>query len=311
MKFHLPETRPLHRGGVVASAAAALLAVTAAAGAAQNGSEPTLSAARIVERNVAARGGLDAWRKIHAMLWAGHIERAGPGAGDAPQFVLAMERPNKTRFEMTMKGRRHARIYDGSQGWKLSMGSDGAPALEAYDEEERRFAADGQGFDGPLIDGAAKGNRIALEGTEDVEGHRAYRLGVTLPSGAMHHVWVDAQSFLDVEYDRPVHEPHGPGGAVKVFNRDFKTFGAVQVPTTIETRAGNGALADRMILEKVEIEPGLDPRMFTRPNVRERSSANGGHLRRVDPPKPAATSDGRGGAPAGSPPAAADSVGGR
>ena len=309
MKPFSTDTRPSL--GAVAAAGLALLAVTAAADAAPDESAPALDATQIVERNVAARGGLEAWRKIHAMLWAGHIERAGPGAGDAPQFVLAMERPNKTRFEIVMKGRRYARIYDGSEGWKLTMGGNGAPALKSYDEEERQFAADGQGFDGPLVDCAAKGNRVALEGTEDVEGHRAYRLGVTLPSGATHHVWTDAQSFLDVKYDRPVHKPRVPGGAVTVFNRDFKAYGGVQVPTTIETRAGNGALADRMMLDKVELDPRLDPRMFTKPNVREQSGPNGGQPRRVDPPKPAARSEGQGSATAGSPVDGTGSAGGR
>ncbi len=32
---------------------------------------PGLTAAQIVEKNVAARGGLDAWRKIQTMAWVG------------------------------------------------------------------------------------------------------------------------------------------------------------------------------------------------------------------------------------------------
>ena len=49
-----------------------------------------LTAEQIIEKNIAARGGLEAWQNIRTMAWAGHVESA-----DAPtqnmQFVLEQE----------------------------------------------------------------------------------------------------------------------------------------------------------------------------------------------------------------------------
>src|SRR5512139_376207 len=93
--------------------------------------EPELSAAQIVEKNVAARGGLEAWRKIQTMVWIGHIERASANATSMP-CVLEQKRPSMTRFEIKAQNQVAVRIYDGTQGWKLRPASNGIPEVLPY-----------------------------------------------------------------------------------------------------------------------------------------------------------------------------------
>ena len=71
-----------------------------------------LTADQIVEKNVAARGGLDAWRKVRTMVWFGHVDSANAPVRDMP-FVLAMKRPNKTRFELTVLNEKSVRVFGG------------------------------------------------------------------------------------------------------------------------------------------------------------------------------------------------------
>src|SRR5258705_180644 len=56
------------------------------------------TAAEVIDRNVAARGGLEAWRKVETMVWLGHLEK-GKEVQRIP-FVMTLERPNLTRFEL-------------------------------------------------------------------------------------------------------------------------------------------------------------------------------------------------------------------
>jgi hypothetical protein len=58
------------------------------------------TAAEVIDRNVAARGGLDAWRKVNTMMWLGHLERGGRTDGPHIPFVMQLQRPNRTRFEI-------------------------------------------------------------------------------------------------------------------------------------------------------------------------------------------------------------------
>src|ERR1700730_13192786 len=53
-------------------ALAACIAMTARARDPSNA--PDITAAQIIEKNAAARGGVDAWSKIQTMAWAGHVE---------------------------------------------------------------------------------------------------------------------------------------------------------------------------------------------------------------------------------------------
>jgi hypothetical protein len=239
--------------------------------------EPELSAAQIVEKNVAARGGLEAWRKIQTMVWLGHIERTH--TTDAPNlpYVLEQKRPNKTRFEIMAKSQVGARIYDGVHGWKMHPTSNGVPALEPYTAEELNYARDVQGIDGELVDYQSKGISVTLEGVDEVEGHKAYRLSVKLPSGASHRVWIDADTFLDVKYERPIRNAGAPNtrapnilkhaDTVSVFYRNYQKIDGLQIPLLIESGSGTVKATDKMVIEKVVLNPPLDDQRFAKPAV--------------------------------------------
>jgi hypothetical protein len=228
---------------------------------------PQLSSDEIVEKNAAARGGLDAWRQVRTMVWAGHLQSAHAPM-PSMQFVLQLERPNKTRFEINAMGEKTVRVFDGTHGWRANAGHDGRPQVRPYAIEEIRYAQGAQGIDGPLIDHAAKGIEVTLEGLDEIEGRKAYRLQLRLASGETDRLWIDATSFLDIRYDRT--PPGAAGGAARVVStryRDYKTFEGLQIPSVIETgaSAGPGSAPDRMVIETVVVNPSLDKRTFTDP----------------------------------------------
>jgi len=248
---------------VTAPAIARSVASPLAGGAADS----DLTAAQIVEKNTAARGGLEAWRKIDSMVWSGHIERGSSSSQNIP-FVMELKRPNKTRFEIKAMSQSATRVYDGAHGWKQSpSAATGVPEVQPYTAEELKFARDAQGFDGPLLDSEAKGIAVSLAGTEQVEGRKAYRLNVRLPSGTTQHVWVDAETFLDVKYDRMTRNAAGMTGQVSVMYRDYRTFEGLQIPVTIETGVGSAKATDKMVIEKISLNPRLDDRMFAKPRA--------------------------------------------
>ena len=230
--------------------------------------EKELTASQIVEKNVAARGGLEAWRKIQSMVWVGHIESANAPAPSLP-FVLEMKRPNRTRFEIRLQNQTSIRMYDGTRGWKLRRASQGKPQVQPYTPEELNFARDAQVIDGLLVDYQEKGAAVVLDGVDDVDGHKAYRLNVTLPSGVSHHVWIDARTFLDVKYDRKSYNAVGQTAILSVNYRNFKTIGGLQIPLVIETHAEIAKATDRMLIDNVTLNPQLEDRDFT-PDTPER-----------------------------------------
>ncbi|MEO8418546.1 MAG: hypothetical protein ABI475_07480 [Methylophilaceae bacterium] len=227
---------------------------------------PALTADQIIENNVAARGGLEAWRKIQTMIWVGHIDSSHAPAPSMP-FVLEMKRPDKTRFEIKAQGQASVRIYDGSNGWKLRSTSSGKPELKQYSAEELSFAHDGPGIDGPLMDHRAKGIAVTLGGVDVIEGHKAYRLNLRLNSGNIHHVWIDPHTFLDIKYDREFRNSFGQSITASVFFHNYQPIEGLQIPLTIESGKGTGASADKLVIEKVLLNTPLEDNVFVKPNV--------------------------------------------
>lgn len=237
-----------------------------------------ITAAQIIEKNIAARGGQQAWRKIQTMVWAGHVESAhGPAAPNLP-FVLEMKRPNKTRFEIMAQNQVSVRIYDGTHGWKLRPENSGKPEWQPYNAEELIFAGEGQGIGGPLMDFREKGIAVALDGIDEVEGSKAWRLTVKRPSGNTYHMWIDAKTFLDIKYDRESRNALAQSGTVSVYYRNYKTIDGLQIPLMLESgtatanSTGAAKVTDRMVIEKVALNPPLENLAFAKPGVTGRSN---------------------------------------
>ena len=242
------------------------VALAAAAVAGPKATVTSLSVQQIIERNVAARGGLERWRAVGTMAWVGHIESAHARVPNMP-FTLEQQRPNKTRFEADARGQRTVRVFDGTQGWKLRAAQHGGrPDAQPFAAEELKFARAGQGIDGPLIDSAAKGNLVTLEGLDEIEGHTAYRLEVRLFAGERDRLWIDAKSFLDIRCDRVVDGPTGlPRKVVSLLYRDYKTFKGLKMPSIIETSGDAHSPPDRMVIERVLLNQPLDSWAFVNP----------------------------------------------
>jgi hypothetical protein len=225
------------------------------------------NATQIVERNAAARGGVQAWQKLQTMVWTGYAEN-GSVPGSRLPFLLEQKRPNKTRFELMIDGGRSVRMYDGKAGWKQRPNpANGMPESVPYTEDELRFARGAQVIEGPLMDYVAHGAVVTLAGTGAADGQRAYILDVKLPSGGDHRIWVDARTFLEVRQDRQFSSGAGRLGTVSVVYRDYRTFEGLQMPTSIETGAAPGAASNRLVIERVALNPDLDDGIFARPEL--------------------------------------------
>ena len=83
----------------------------------------------------------------------------------------------------------------------------------------------------------------------------------------MHRVWVDAETFLELRYDREFRTSAGRTARVSVLYGDYHTFEGLQIPVTIETGAGSGKAGDKLLIDKIALNPRLDDGMFAKPNL--------------------------------------------
>jgi hypothetical protein len=260
-----------------------------------------LTAAQIVEKHVTARGGLQAWKAVQTLQLSGKLEagrgdsyaraaqfiegrakRKGHGvpvegtaltvdAKDAGRqvqlpFKVDVKRPNKTRLEIEFAGKTAVQVYDGVNGWKLRPFL-GRNDVEPFTDEETKSEAVRGDLDGLLVDYAAKGTKVALEGAETVDGQPAYRLKVTLKNGTVQHVWIDAKTFLDTKVDGAPRRMDGKMRNVYVYQRDFRSVQGVMIPFVLETAVEGYPDTHKMVVEKAAVNPHLDEAVFAKPHA--------------------------------------------
>jgi outer membrane lipoprotein-sorting protein len=262
---------------------------------------PKLSTQEILDKFVAARGGLQSWRALQSISYNGKMEAgygdsasrsaqyvstaamslkakermirerlAAPPKPEAKQvelpFQLEMKRPNKERVEIEFAGKTAVQVYDGASGWMMR------PYLnrddwEPFSPEQAKMQAAEPGMDGLLLDYASRGTKVDFESVEPVEGHPAYKMKLTLKSGEIRHVWIDAQSFLDVKIEGTPRRMDGRMHAVWVYQRDFRSVQGVTVPFVLETNVDGYPTTHKTTIEKVALNPKLDDTVFVKPKA--------------------------------------------
>jgi outer membrane lipoprotein-sorting protein len=283
------------------------LAITSSLGAAADVASPAgrLSASDVVDKNVAARGGLQAWRAVQTMSLAGKMGAGGnqrealavkPPDGKTRNtvstrpveevqlpFLMELKRPRKTRFELEFGGQTAVQVFDGRQGWKLKPFLN-RREVEPYTADELKITSTQADLDGPLVDYAAKGTRVELAGEEKVEGRDTYKLKLTMNTGTAIHVWIDAATFLETKIEGQPRRMDGVDHPVEVYFRDYRRVDGLQIPFVLETRVlpvGKTALgfkdpqvpAEKVVIEKVVVNPKLDESLFSRTGIEVASSS--------------------------------------
>ena len=254
-----------------------------------------LSAAQIVDKHIAARGGLQAWHGVQTLSVAGKMDagtgdsaarsavlaKGGAGASarraagtaapaaEKPQvqlpFRLEMKRPRMTRLEIDFAGKTAVQVYDGHSGWKFRpyLNRDD---VEPFTDQEAKAVAAGKGdLEGPLVDYAAKGTKVELAGMDPVDGQAAYKLTLSLKNGDVQHIWIDAKSFLDVKIEGIPRRMDGKSHTVWVYQRDFRSVQGLMIPFVLETAVDGYRETHKTVIEKVTLNQKLDDSAFGKP----------------------------------------------
>jgi outer membrane lipoprotein-sorting protein len=215
----------------------------------------------IVDKVLAARGGLDKIRTVQAERVSGHISFGAEAEGP---FVVELKRPRKMHMEFTIQGGTIVRVYDGkSAGWTVNPFT-GKNNPEPLPEEELKNISEESDFDGPLVDYKAKGSQIELVGKDKVEGKEAYRLKLTTKNGDVRFYLFDSQTFLLLKWEgkRKFKDEEVP---VESFFRDYHDVGGLQFAFEIDSGASAVQIDQKILIDKIELDPEISESRFLKP----------------------------------------------
>lgn len=220
------------------------------------------TADEVIAKNVEARGGLDKLRAVQSLRMTGTVSM-GPGM-DAP-MVLELARGNRMRMEFTVQGKKGVQTFDGTNGWVLMqfMGQTEPEAMPAGAVKDVLEQTD---IDGPLVDYQKKGHTVAYVGKDKAPGTDAYHLRVTLKSGVVREIWIDAATGLEVRGEGR-REMGGRTMEAETTLGDYRAVGGLQFPHRIEGGPKGSPQKQTIAISKVEINPAIDAARFGKPTA--------------------------------------------
>ena len=215
---------------------------------------------RIVRLWAAATGGLDRIRAIRALRMSGQITFSGK-----PPCPITVElaRPGKIRTQVAFSAGNWIQIFDGRQGWIVTpFGMP--PGTRPMSADEAANAPEQADFEGPLVDSARKGIRLALEGKVKVDGRDAWRIRVTRRDGAVRWLDLDAATSLRVGWEGELGEGADRKMNASIFS-DYRTVAGLAFPFRIASGIARGDITQRIAFDRIEVDPPIPDSDFAPP----------------------------------------------
>ena len=223
--------------------------------------QTTPSVDELVNKNIAARGGVEKLKAIQSVKVTG--KGIAMNGLELPMTVV-LKRPGLMRTELSLQGRMIVQAFDGTDSWSINpmTGSDEPQKAAADESKQARNRAEST-FDGFLMDYKSKGIKVELVGKEDVEGAPAYKLKLTTKDGDVIYNYLDVGTYLDVKTTANVKQM-GQEMEVDSYPSDYKSVNGVMMAHTIDQRVGGNSVM-KLVMDKVETNVPIDDAVFKFP----------------------------------------------
>jgi hypothetical protein len=233
-----------------------------------NLSASSQTAEELVNKNIAAKGGMDKIKAVKTWRMTGKLIGNGLTATTGQENI----RPNLVRETFSLQGMTAVQAYDGSTGWQVRPFS-GRKDPELMGEDDARDLVIDSDFDGPLVDYKDKGNTVEYLGHDMVDGDDALRLKVTLRNGDIIYYYLDPDTYLEIrketrEFIR---------GSVRESVSDlgsYKAIAGVMYPFSIASGPKNDPTSWQTVtIEKIEVNVPMERSAFAVPASLEKEAS--------------------------------------
>ena len=236
------------------------LGAALAAAAAQDAS--AITADELVRKNIEARGGVEKLRAIDATRATGKMKFTGDFAIEL-DLEQVVTRDGRIRSEFSLQGMTGVQAYDGKDAWQISP-FQGRKDPDRMSEDDARALLDGTDLDGPLVDYAAKGHKIEYLGTEDVDGTDAHKLKLVEKDGDLKYIYLDPDYFLEIR-QTVQRQVRGVEQEYETDLGNYEQVAGVYMPFSLESGPKGGNKNQKIVIEKVEVDPEIDDASFRFP----------------------------------------------
>ncbi len=215
---------------------------------------------KIVQKNLDARGGADAWAAVHTLQMTGRMDL---GQGMVVPYELTQQVPGKMRLEYSFGGDRVVQTARPGEGWKLQP-YKGRLDAQPMDESELADTLASSDPRGLLIDHRARGIGIRIDGSSTLNGHPTHKLELTLPGGAKRWLHIDQDTGLDLRLES-TRVLGGKELVVQTDYSDWKETEGLRVARLQTTRTHGDPDSHFLTVDTIQVNVEVAPQRFERP----------------------------------------------
>ena len=181
----------------------------------------------IIDKHITALGGKENLNKIQNVISEGSLSVQGIEIG-----VTVTQVNNKlARQDIFVNGMTGFDMLTDKEGWTY-MPFNGMQKPEPKTADDVKEGLSDLDIAGPLVDYAAKGNKVELLGKEDVDGTECYKLKVTLASGKDETYFIDPTTNMIIR-TKKMQKANGQEVEVQSDFSDYRDVEGVKMPYSI------------------------------------------------------------------------------
>lgn len=217
------------------------------------------TADELVQRHIDARGGA---ARLNAVTSVRFVRIFGTFGANIP-VTITKKRDGLYRSDQALPGRPAvARGLDAGGAWESV---DGKVTKRPADQELELRELDAD-FDGFLVGYRAKGHAVEYVGPQRIGGIDTHKLKVTLKSGNVRYVYLDATTYLERRQEGTMTLPQAGKVPVILTFSDWRDVEGIKFPFAIdEERNSFPPQTFAIYTERIELNPPVEDGIFAMP----------------------------------------------
>lgn len=181
----------------------------------------------VINKHIAALGGKENLSKLQNVITEGSLSVQGVEIG----VTLTQVNNKLARQDISVNGMTGFDMLTDKEGWTY-MPFNGMQKPEPKTADDVKEGLSDLDIAGPLVDYAAKGNKVELLGKEDVDGTECFKLKVTLASGKDETYFIDPATNMIIR-TKKMQKANGQETEVQSDFSDYRDVEGVKMPYSI------------------------------------------------------------------------------
>lgn len=213
----------------------------------------------VIQKYSAALGGLDAFNAVKTLKMTGNASLQGTDLALTIQIING----RAMRSDVDVMGQKIINSYKDEKGWTVNplVGATSPTEVTGsalYDLKAQSYVA------GSLMDYKARNNQVELQGQEDVEGVKCYKIKLTRKEdGKVSTFYISASDYLPVKLVESK-ELQGQDVDIASYYSDFKDFNGMKFAMSRIQKIEDQILQQVKITD-IQFNVPIDEKIFDMP----------------------------------------------